>query len=141
MTDVVIVLSPAFLGSLYKVEKVFVCKTKSINFWARWHIWLKPDQIVSKDPALILHCYCEASRNHQQLLFLAITSHWRPTALASVVPQSLAALLSNACPSGEVGVAEIDPHAPMRLQTYLCLIKNLNEMMNIPIWKWLQPQK
>ncbi len=141
LSDIVVVSRPTRGWLLHKVEEVFMHRSKSVTFRPRYRIWLVPDHVISKDPAPLLHCDREASRNEQKVLFLADPSQRRLSAMTLIGTKTLAALLTNTSPPSEVGIADVYPHRTAAFQTSLGLIQDFGQVLYEPFWVGLQPEQ
>src|ERR1700678_3467335 len=116
LPKIVVIFRAAGLWPLNEMKEVFMTQSQPVRFRPRWDVRLVPDNVVSEDPALLLHCDGKTSRDQKKLLFLPITSHRSATAFACLVTQTLATVITNARPSGEIGVANIYPQTPRSFQ-------------------------
>jgi len=139
-TEIIVIARATFLWPQYKMKEMLMRETQPIGIRSGRRVRFEPDQIIPEYPPTRLHRDSEACGDHEQLLLLSVIAHRRAPTRARVVAKPLPSVFADAGPASKVRVAYIDPHAGAGLEKRSSLVKNFNQVCDIPLWEWFQAQ-
>ena len=137
---VVVVLSSALLRPFDEVVKVLVSQSQTVIVGTGWNVRFEPYKVIAQYPSCLLKCDGNSRWNEEQVLLLPKAPHRSLSAKPIAAAKPLPAFWTNARPTGEVGITDVQPEAARLLKRPRKLVQNADKVGDIPFRHRLQAE-